>query len=439
MSLFSAASGRRRNRNDTETSIDISNMQPAEILQSLIDMRREAADTRLENGYLERYLERNNPELLLGVTKMMERHVVTDTRIHFAPSIHFDHSGATNASDRRFAYKSRGDGDNVSIASTLMSFSNASCASMRTTDSTDGVPAGLSYAMKIELVEKDCHAFEAKIEQLRTVTKAELCDVAAQVEELKLTNQEAVETLAEFRDFVMTKGLQPDTKRVPLERCLKFFDKWVIHGNGMIEQMRLRTATLKQDIGQKEKALAIKAELSGILLPVDFEQLEIERLEFQHTFAEKESHLLGLKRVTGNVSLALTTQRKLLVRSKTKLAQLQRKIKVAQVETERFDGIREAVEDEIEVWQDRVKALKDRKATYLAPTTMEYIHGQVRRQALEREARMLLRQETIALIKEKNVRAKLRRKRATERHRRLEHSKVIMQTKVLMGGATATA
>lgn len=429
MSMWSVVSSRGRGRGrefDIELNLDM--YTTADLITSLVDMNRENAYAKLESDYIERFLERNDPELLLGVTKMMQKsHQPDNTRIHFA-NLDSTSGGTASAGGNGDRYrKSRADGDNVSLASTAMSFSSAS---MRTTDSL-GLDSGVNYVMKNEMVEKDCAAFSAEIEQLRNATKGELRDLTAQVAELRLTNQEAIDTLAEFRDFVMVKGLQADTKRVPLERCLKFFDKWVIHGNGMVEQMRLRTATLRQDIRQMEKALAIKAELSGILLPVDFEQLEIERREFLHTFAEKEQHLLGLKHVTGNVSLALTTQRKLLDKSKAKLSTVQRRTALAKVETERFDKMREAVEDEIEVWQDRVERLKQRRATYAAPSTMDYLQMQIRWNALVREARILARKEKIALIKEKNVMAKLVQFRANEELRQQEHARIVGEARAI--------
>lgn len=431
MSMWSVMSGRRRGRADTEIDLNLDELSNEELITSLIEMHRETAYMKLESDYIERYLEQNDPELLLGVTKMMQR-TVGDTRIQFAPNIQ-NPSGSGGGGDRY--RKSRTDGDNVSIASTVMSFSSAS---MRTTDSL-GLDAGVNFVMKNEMVEKDCAAFAVEIEQLRAATKAELRDVTAQVAELRLTNQEAIDTLTEFRDFVMVKGMNPDTKRVPLERCLKFFDKWVIHGNGMVEQMRLRTATLRQDIRQMEKALAIKAELSGILLPVDFEQLEIERREFLTTFAEKEQHLLGLKRVTGNVSLALTTQRKLLNKSKARLETVQRRTALAKVETDRFDKMRASVEDEIDVWHGRVERLKERRATFEAPSTMNYLEMQTRWNSLVREARILARKEKIALIKEKNVQAKVTSFRAAEELRQQEHARIVGEAKAIQKGSAPAA
>lgn len=443
------------------------------ILRSLYDMHRECAYAQLESDYIERYLQRNDADMLIGVTDRIVRTNAADTRIHFAPNLtqggtSFASSGPRESQlgtvERNSSYLRRtargyasslvgfsgnvgggGGGDSggggfggggssfdtdaMSLASAGMSMSNAS---MRTVDSL-GMDTGVNYTMKLELVDKDYAGFVAQIEVLRSNTKAELRDVTAELEEMRLSSDEAVETLREFRDFVMVKGRQPGARgTVPLERCLKFFDKWMIHGNGMVERMRLQTATLRQDIGVKEKALAIKAEMSGILKPVDFEELSIQRRSYELECAEKDAHLLGLKRVTGNVALALTTQRKLLEKSKSQLAAIERKTEVAKRETDRFDKMRETVEDEIEMWSERVDKLQERKNTYKAPSTMEYMEAKMRLDGLVREVKMLLRQEKIAQIKDKEMRLRVRKKWAAvkEDEKRVvdqqrEHSQIV--------------
>lgn len=403
-SAHSQTSSRRRTRFNADPHIDLSTMSTLDILHSLIKMKRRAAYTELENGYMERYLERNDPELLLGITKMMQRNVAADsTRIQFAPNVM----------------------DNQSINQSI-------------TTEASGMNQDINFTMKIELVNKDFAVFAGDIERLRQTTKEELRDYTAQVEELRLSQAEAIDTLAEFRDFVMVKGRPKANKpapakaatttqreSVPLERFLKFIDEWVIHGNGMVEQMRLRTATLERETREQEKSLAIKAELSGILLPVDFEQMEIEHISYEQSYAEKDMNLLGLKRVAGNVSLVLAKQRRLVEQSKAKLASVKRRTADVKADVAKFERSRENVEDQIEHWQERVDRLVERRSMYTAPSTMQYMDVTGRLHALEREVRMLRRQQQIAVAKDKASEAKLHRYRAAARQRRRQHRSVL--------------
>lgn len=436
-SAQSQTSSRRRGRNNADPYIDLSQMATVDILRSLVDMKRSAAYTELENGYMVRYLERNDPELLLGITKMMQRNVAADTtRIQFATNVTDNQSG--DGPTERMPRHNADSGDNTSVVSAVMSFSSTISTRTTTTSVALGLHQGVNFTMKIELVNKDYAVFAGDIERLRQTTKEELRDYTAQVEELRLSQAEAIDTLAEFRDFVMVKGRPLDNKptpakaattaqreSVPLERFLKFIDKWVIHGNGMVEQMRLRTATLEQETREQEKSLAIKAELSGILLPVDFEQMEIEHISFEQSYADKESHLLGLKRVAGNVSLVLAKQRRLVEQSKAKLAAVKRRTAEVKADVAKFERSRENVEDDIEHWQERVDRLTERRSMYVAPSTMQYMDVTRRLHALEREVRMLRRQEQIVVAKDKAGEAKLRRWRAASQQRRRQHHSVL--------------
>lgn len=398
---------RSRGRNAAEPPIDLASKSAADILQSLIEMKRSVAYAELECGYMERYLERNDPELLLGITKIMQRTAAADTkRIQFA-------IGVSGQGDEAAAI---GSVDSTPAMSAAVSFISMTSARTAASSSIGQHQTGVNYAMKIELVDKDRAIFAGDIDRLRQATTAELRDCAARAEDLRLSRDEAVDTLAEFRDFVLVKGRPLDSSKqqqrrdsVPLERFLTFIDKWVIHGNGMVEQMRLRTATLEQETRAQTKALAIKAELSGILLPVDFEQMEIERLRYGQAYADRELHLLGLKRVAGNVSLALAKQRQLLEQSMARLAAVRRRTTDVKAESAKFESARESVEEDIDGWQERVDRLAEHRAMYAAPSTMQYMDQTRRLQALEREVRMLRRHEQIARGKERTVRARVRR------------------------------
>lgn len=161
-------------------------------------------------------------------------------------------------------------------------------------------------------------------------------------------------------EFVIVNGTNEVTKKIPLERYLKFIDKWTKNGNALIENMHMKTTTLKQNYGQQKSALAIKAELSGILRPIDFEQLEIEKRQFLETIDVKNKHFIGLKMATGNAALVLSTQRKMLLQSEEQLTNIKEKQAKAQRSIEKMYTEEAALLNEIDQWQDRIDKIRNK-------------------------------------------------------------------------------
>lgn len=386
---------------------DIENLELTELKARIEEFQKDIAEIDLENELFERYLEKNDPELLVGIKKQLARQKAP-ARIQFAVmakrSVDTTHSGGN------FSRISRASTifDTISIG-TAASFAR----SARTLDSQQQ-EMRVGYGMRIELCNKELAVVNAETDRIQAITKSECRELIAQIEELKMTNQEVTETLREFKDFVLVNGAHPLTKRVPSERLLKFFDKWTRNGNALVENFRMQSTTLKRNCVQMKLELAIKSELSSILRPVDFEQLEIERQQLQKLIDEKTIHVLALKRTTGNGSLALSMQRKQLLTKETELERLLAEQERMRKLTVKYEVSSDNAEKDKARWNKRKEKLNEKMLTYEAPNVLDYMSRKQELADLDKEVKALLRTFNITKIKLKNVKiAQRKRQQAT--------------------------
>lgn len=388
---------------------DLDNMDLSDLSARIEEFQKEVAEIDLENELFERYLEKNDPELLVGIKMQLARQKAP-ARIQFAVNAKRSYDTAHS-----FGNFSRRESRASTIGDTVSINTAASWArSARTLDSQQQ-EMRVGYGMRIELCKKETAVVNAETDRIQGITKIQCRELTAQNEELRLTNEEATETRLEFKNFVLTNGAHPLTKRVPSERFFKFFDKWTRNGNAMVEHFRMRTTTLKRNSVQMKLELAIKAELSSILRPVDFEQLQIEREHLQKDITEKTIHVLALKRTTGNGSLALAMQRKQLLNKEAELKRLLTEKERVRKLTMKYEVSSDNAEKDISRWSKRKGTLNEKMLTYEAPQIRDYMNRKQEMADLDKELKALSRSYNLTLIKLKNAKIMQRKRRVKHR------------------------
>lgn len=383
---------------------DLDNMDLTELSARIEEFQKEVAEIDLENELLERYLEKNDPELLVGIQMQLAKQKAP-ARIKFA--VNAKRSVDTTHSAGNF---SRRESLTSTIFDTISIGTAASFArSARTLDSQQQ-EMRVGYGMRTELCNKEAAVVMAETDRIQGITKLQCRELIAEIEELRLTNDEVIETRREFKEFVLVNGAHPLTKRVPSERFQKFFDKWTRNGNAMVENFRMRTTTLKRNSVQMKLALTVKAELSSILRPVDFEKLEIETEQLQKEIEQKTIHVLALKRTTGNGSLALSMQRKQLLNKEAQLKRLLADQERVRKLTLNYEVSSDNAVKDIARWTRRKEKLNEKMLTYEAPTILDYMNRKQELTDLDKQVKALTRSYNITLIKLKNAKI-MQRKR----------------------------
>lgn len=384
------------------TEYDLNTIDVVELKRRVDDLEKEMAQTDLENELFERYLEKNDPELLVGIKKELAKQKAIP-RIHFALTSNKSHETMHSAVSGYSCRTSRSLQFDATSIGTNASFNR----SIRTMDSQrqDGC---VSFALRAELAAKEAATMRNQSDRIEAESKIKCRDLIAEVEELRLTNDELNETRREFKDFVLENGLNPVSKKIPSERLMKFFDTWNKNGNAMVAKMRLQTSTLKLSQRNRQMELAVKAELSGILRPVDFQQLEIETTELQKQFRDKTVHLMALKRTTGNASLALATQRKLLLGKESNLRRTRTEIERLSKMQTKYELDIDMAEKDIYRWNMRNEKLTNEMAMHEAPSIKDYMQLKQEQFDLDKELKALERTASILAIKLENEKKKHR-------------------------------
>lgn len=386
-----------------ETDSELERFGVETLLERISNMKCDMNYIKLENNLFERYLETNDPEMLLGITKLM-KHTSKNTKITFDVVAQESSTGDNDASRkaRRSTHSSKSDPDSSSMH-TIKTFTSRSF--MSSTGNVRG-EVRLSTVFRIEMCQKDTETLNTQIANIRQTTKQQLRELTAMTESLRMDRDESIKTIDELHQFVQIKGKQVYGKEIPLEHLLAFVENVIKNGNAIVEQMRLRTATLRANKKQKLQELAIKKELSGILRPIDFEQLQIEKVQLIRQLDENQSQFLGLKRLASNISQMMITQKNHLLKHESHLLKIDSKLDKRRADTNRYYSIQDAVEKEQAQWEESLKKLKLHKATHFVPTIDEYISSKAKLDELNQEFNVLQRKYNISVIQHKSQRSK---------------------------------
>lgn len=159
---------------------------------------------KVDNELNERFLRKNDPELLNGIMAATLEPDNRKTKIQFAESVHDYQKDTGNvASTVNSSEKSR----SLDESSTVGSHSkNASIASSTGTFHKGQSQKCLSFVIKSEICEGECALERADLNVFQQNMRSQFCEILAEIEEIKLTSQDALHATEMFKDFVVLKG-----------------------------------------------------------------------------------------------------------------------------------------------------------------------------------------------------------------------------------------
>lgn len=161
---------------------------------------------KVDNELNERFLRKNYPELLNGIMAATLEPDNRKTKIQFAESVH-EHQKETGivASTANSSEKSRSR--SLDESSNFGSHSKgASIASSVGTFQVGQSQKSLSFVIRSEICESECALERADLNVFEQNMRSQFCELLAEVEEIKLTSQDALHATEMFKDFVVVKG-----------------------------------------------------------------------------------------------------------------------------------------------------------------------------------------------------------------------------------------
>ncbi|XP_053958423.1 girdin [Anastrepha ludens] len=369
------------------------------------EINHELASVKLENHFLTDFLERNDPKMLFGLKQ--RRTTAEQQRRLTTASISAASAHLSIATPRR-SVGSR-PSENMSIYNTSQSNYTGTSKKGGLLDMHGGqMDYRLNYKAKCDMAEKATTEIEKRVNEMESKAMQGIKFLNARIEELQFRYNETEETIMNFQlHFLNDKQdllfLETAGEKQVERKFRKFVNNWLKNARALLSTMRLRITALNESCQQLRSDLITKADLSGILSEVDFEQLIIKRNELLNSLDEKNAHMAGLKSVTGKASLAMSEEKKIMMNLEEESKSIAYKTidiikNVSQLERET-----KCVEEENKKELKVLQTLKEQLELYQAPSVYQYVEKKDELLMLEKEEKMLHRKIYILNVKLNNV------------------------------------
>lgn len=171
-------------------------------IKKLID---EIRVLKVENELNERFLRKNDVELLNGILASTKDTENRKTKIQFAESVH-EHRTDLHTVGTPTGLSSENSLSLISEANSSLRSRRTSSISSTGTFQRNRQPVGLSLAVKTGICENECEVERAALHTFQQNMKTRFTELLAEVEEIKLTNQDVCHARELFTDFVILKG-----------------------------------------------------------------------------------------------------------------------------------------------------------------------------------------------------------------------------------------
>lgn len=380
---------------DEERRYRLSNLDALEMLQTIEMVQKDLAIYKLENHIMVDFLEKNDPKLLVGLR-------------HRRTSILKKLQSKNKQAQDSLQHSSRHSSSKRSIT---MSIHMAS--SMGGGERRKPIEYKLNYKAKAELAEKATSEVEKRVNDIERNAMVEVKQLRAKIEELRYRSEETIETEKNFmlhflRDENDKAFLENATERQIERKLRKFTANWFKNARALLGTMRLTIVSLQETCQQHRADLITKADLSGILTAVDFEKLIIKRNELINELEDKNTHMAGLKGVTGKTSLAMTEEKQAMMNLETEMRNVLNR-------TEEITRTITKLEKEVAIVQSNnekdyviLGELRGQLDEFEAPSVTEYIEKKEEAIYLDKEEKMLQRKIYILNMKLNNVMRRFR-------------------------------
>ncbi|EDW03976.1 uncharacterized protein LOC6562463 [Drosophila grimshawi] len=378
---------------DDERANRLADLDALDMWRTIETVQQELAIVKLENYIMVDFLEKNDPKLLIG---LRQRRTSILKRIQMKQTAQPD----------SLQQSSRHSGSKRSVSMSIhMGVLGAGGGGG---ERRKPIEHKLNVKAKAELAEKAASEVEKRVIDIERNAMVEVKQLRAKIEELHYRSEETIETEKNFmlhflRDENDALFLETATERQIERKLRKFTANWFKNARALLGTMRLTIVSLQETCQQHRADLITKADLSGILTAVDFEKLIIKRTELTNELEEKNTHMAGLKSVTGKTSLAMTEEKQVMMNLETEMRNV----------INRTDEITRTItklEREVAtVQQNNAKdyvilgELRAQLDEYEAPSVTEYIERKEEALYYEKEEKMLHRKIYILNMKLNNV------------------------------------
>eukprot|EP00968_Pinguiococcus_pyrenoidosus_P014407 scaffold1307_cov200-Pinguiococcus_pyrenoidosus.AAC.96 len=179
-----------------------------------------------------------------------------------------------------------------------------------------------------------------------------------------------------------------------------------------LEKLRLRNATLRNQISKAETQLRQKEEMGEVLHYIDFHQLQIENKQYLQKIEERNAELLRIKMTTGRTFQNLNTQKSMLAKVLEEQDRIERELRMQTKMLERLQDENALVVDEVASEKRLRKRMSQAQAdTGAAPQILDYVNQKKLFYELQDQLRNWERKIDILRMAKKRVQQEEKRSR----------------------------
>lgn len=266
----------------------------------------------------------------------------------------------------------------------------------------------LNISTKLLFIESDLKLFENKIKDLQLAFYMRKKSLMTKIQSLDICNQDIIQNTNKFYKSVIVDGMDCMTHKIKSETFLKFINLFMKDEKNYIDSMRIKAEAIKQSFYHKRNIFDGKLELSGILRPIDFEKLEIQKKSFIIILDEKNIQLIGLKQLTGASSRALTSQKKILAEKQSELQAILQKLNFVKTTEQKLNEEQRAIRNDMNKVNSQIESLTLSMKQYKAPQIFEYAMIQAELIKLRKKLKLMQRLKYMGHLKIKNLQKKLK-------------------------------
>lgn len=154
-----------------------------------------------------------------------------------------------------------------------------------------------------EHVQKGVEETKANSEKLIDALRATLEETDVRIADLK-------KDAYEFKRDIVVGAENFRTGKTMAEKVVRYMEDKLRQKDSIIEKIRLKNSSLKNQIHKIDAQLKQKEEMGDALHYIDFHQLQIENKQYVAKIEERNQELLKLKMTTGNTVQALNNLKK---------------------------------------------------------------------------------------------------------------------------------
>ena len=377
--------------------INPKNLNDDELLEIVKELKKEIARANIENTWITRFLEQNSPMILKNAEIYLQ-------------SIQMEEKSATSTPDRRTFEISRGESmkslRSVQSSSFKRSYSGRStiASSSRTTRSTN-LSFNINLSLKIDLCDKETMIIREEIEMNEKSNDKLMENLTSEINEIKLRDEDFKKIKEEFNNYI-AQGKDYKTGQATAEMFVKFINKAESNGLRLADGMRLQTTTIGGKSKKIKDQLGKRQELSEILRPVDFEQMEIEKNQLLRSQIEKDKQYLGLRYSSAESSIALSLQQNKLMESIHEYNKLLARTKDGEKTVKKIMKDILSVEKEAKSLELANAKLLKNVETFKVPTVMQYIEKLNHEKEIIKQFKIVERKQYVTKIKFENEKQK---------------------------------